>query len=164
MMVGFQYWEVMEKWLSIIFFKLLLAPKLAEVTQRHALFQTRCTIKNKVCDVMMDSGSTKNIVSKVLVQALELETHKHPQPYKIGWIEKGSEVRVHEICRVPFSIGQFYQDEITCDVDDMDACQILLGKPWQHDVNSVYKGQQNAYIFEWKGKKIALLSSVYTKC
>lgn len=35
---------------------------------------------------------------------------------------------------MPISIGKFYQDEVECDVVDMDASHILLGRSWQHDV------------------------------
>lgn len=38
----------------------------------------------------------------------------------------------------------------------MDACQILLGRSWQYDVNATHKGRFNVFVFEWKGKKITL--------
>ena len=52
---------------------------------------------------------------------------KQPHPYKIGWIKKGTDMVVNEVCKVQFSIGKFYQDEITYDVVDMNACHLLLG-------------------------------------
>lgn len=39
----------------------------------------------------------------------------------------------------------------------MDACHLLLGWPWQFDVNATHRGRDNNYYFEWKGRKIALL-------
>lgn len=127
------------------------------LSQRHALFNTRCTIQQKICDVIIDSGSTENIVSQVLVKTLGLVINPHPHSYKIGWMKQESEVKIQEVCRVPFSIRKFYKNEIHCDVVDMDACQILLGRLWQYDVDVVHKGMQNIYVFTWKGKKIALL-------
>ncbi|KAJ4719236.1 RNA-directed DNA polymerase [Melia azedarach] len=84
---------------SCIVQKLLLAPKKEEETQRNKIFCTKGTIKNKVCKLIIDSGSSENIVSKALVNALNLPTEKHPSPYKIGWIKKGTETRVTEMCK-----------------------------------------------------------------
>ena len=38
-------------------------------------------------------------------------------------------IPVHECCKVSFSIGK-YNNEVYCDVKDMDACHILFGHPW----------------------------------
>lgn len=61
------------------------------------------------------------------------------------------------MCKVRFSRGKYYQDEVQFDVVEMDACQVLLGRPWQYNVEALHKGKQNFYIFVWKGKKIALI-------
>lgn len=121
------------------------------------MFRIRCTIKKKVCDITIDSGSCENIISKSLIiikkKTLELPTFKYPHPYKIGWIKKGIELAVNEVCIVSFSIGKFYQDEISRDVVDMKACHLLLGRPWQNDVDATHKGKDNVHTFQWKGKK-----------
>lgn len=65
---------------------ILLTPKVVQHNQRHSIFKTRCTIKNRVCNVIIDSGSCENIVLKALINALELKTDKHPRPYKMSWI------------------------------------------------------------------------------
>ena len=117
------------------------------MSQRHSIFRTRCTIQKKVYHVIIDSGSCENIVSKALVKALNLTTEDHPRPYKIGWIKKGSEMQVNKVCKIPLSIGKFYQDEVVCDVVDMDACHVLLGQPWQFDVDPIYRGKENSYAF-----------------
>ncbi|XP_073260712.1 uncharacterized protein [Populus alba] len=141
---------------SLVVQKLLLAPKQIEQSQRHNIFRTRCTVNKKVCDVIIDSGSNENIISKSMVTKLGLKTEKHPSPYKIGWIRQGAEARVTEICHIQFSIGQNYIDNITCDVVEMDACHIILGRPWQFDVDVIYKGRDNVYIFMSKGQKVVL--------
>ena len=49
-----------------------------------------------------------------------------------------------------------YLKLVTCDVVDMDACHILLGWPWQHDVDATHRGKMNIYMFTWEGKRIAM--------
>ena len=83
----------------------------------------------KVCELVIDSGSTENVISKAAVRALGFAMDKHLNPYKVGWIKSGVETKMTKICKVPFSIGKLYQDEIWCDVLEMDACQILFGRP-----------------------------------
>ena len=65
--------------------RILLAPKEPKKpSQRHTLFCTRCVVHQKIFDVIIDSGSTENIVSRDIVHRLNLPTTKHPNPYKIG--------------------------------------------------------------------------------
>ncbi|KAL5577583.1 hypothetical protein UlMin_019282 [Ulmus minor] len=129
------------------------------VNQRNSIFRTRCTVKSSVCDVIIDNESCENFVSRAMVKALNLATVKHANPYKLGWIKKGSESKVGEVCVVPLSIGKIYVDEVTCDVIDMDACHVLLGRPWQFDHDITYKGKPNTYSFHWLGRDIVLLPS-----
>jgi hypothetical protein len=78
--------------------------------------------------VIVDSGSTDNIVSTEMVEKMELETIAHPSPYKVSWLQKGDQVTVTKQCLVEFKIGG-YIDEILCDVIPMDDYHILLGRP-----------------------------------
>ncbi|KAL5541459.1 hypothetical protein UlMin_009169 [Ulmus minor] len=39
----------------------------------------------------------------------------------------------------------------------MDACHVLLGRPWQFDKDATHKGKANTYVFLWKGKRIIML-------
>ena len=80
--------------LSCVLQRILLAPKTETHPQRHALFRTRCTISGKVCNVIINSGSSENVVSTKLVQALNLQLDPHPNLYKIGWIKKGGETQI----------------------------------------------------------------------
>jgi hypothetical protein len=71
--------------------KFLLKPE-AETEkpmQRNSLFRTACKTKDKVCKVIIDSGSTDNLVSTEMVEKLELKTTAHPRPYKVSWLQKG---------------------------------------------------------------------------
>ncbi|KAA0048718.1 zf-CCHC domain-containing protein/Asp_protease_2 domain-containing protein [Cucumis melo var. makuwa] len=136
--------------LSCVLQRVLIAPKSdTSHQQRHSLFKTRFTIKSKVCNVIIDSGSSENFVSKKLVTALKLKTEPHSSPYK-----KGGDAHISEICSVPLSIGGTYKDQIVCDILDMDVCHILLGKPWQYDVQAIHRGRENTYEFQWMNNKI----------
>ena len=59
---------------SLVVRKLLLAPRQIEQSQQHNIFRTRCTVNKKVCDVIIDSGSSENIISKSMVTKLGLKT------------------------------------------------------------------------------------------
>ena len=45
---------------------------------------------------------------------------------------------------------------VWCDVVLMDACHLLLGRPWQYDRRIVHDGFKNTYSFEKDGAKIIL--------
>ena len=68
--------------------KVLLKPELdiEKPVQRNNLFRTTCKTKDIVCKVIIDSGSTDNLVSIEMVEKLELETTAHPNPYKVSWL------------------------------------------------------------------------------
>jgi len=85
-----------------------------------------------------------------------LKTDHYPKPYKLSWLNKGSELKVDKRCLVSFSVGKKYFDNAWCDVVSMDACHILLGRPWQYDRSVVHDGMKNTYSFGIKGKKIVL--------
>ncbi|XP_073038070.1 LOW QUALITY PROTEIN: uncharacterized protein [Primulina eburnea] len=103
-----------------------------EVNQRENLFHTRCFVNGKVCNVIIDGGSCTNVASVEMVEKLGLPTIKHPQPYRLQWLNDCAEVRVNRQVLVSFSIGK-YKDEVLCDMVPMHACHILLGRPWQFD-------------------------------
>jgi hypothetical protein len=66
--------------------KVLLKPeKEAEnPTQRNRLFRIAYKTKDRVCKVIMDSGSTNNLISIEMVEKLELETIVHSSPYRVS--------------------------------------------------------------------------------
>ena len=135
--------------------KVLMTPKQEDT--RHQLFRTRCTISGQVFEVVIDSGSCENIISRNLVNILKLPVEKHPEPYTIGWIKKGEGIQVTDRCRVPLSIGKYYKDEVICDVADMNICQLLFGRPWQYDFDANHSGRRNIYQFVKDGHKVTLM-------
>ncbi|XP_062145847.1 uncharacterized protein LOC133853838 [Alnus glutinosa] len=143
---------------TLVIRKSLLTPKgdSGDDWLRTNIFHTTCTVADKVCKMIIDSGSCENVVSDEAVQKLQLKTEHHPKPYKLSWLSKGSEVKVDRRCLVSFSVGKKYFDNAWCDVVAMDACHILLGRPWQYDRNVVHDGRKNTYSLSIKGQKIVL--------
>ncbi|XP_042488832.1 uncharacterized protein LOC122068982 [Macadamia integrifolia] len=84
---------------SCIIRRLLLSPKPAELTQHHMIFHTHYSVKSRVCNVIVDNGSSENIVSLALVNHLKLTTEPHSSPYKIGWIKSRSAIKVSLVCK-----------------------------------------------------------------
>lgn len=127
-----------------------------ESNQRENLFHTRCFVNNKVCSVIIDGGSYTNVASTYLVEKLALTTLKHPQPYRLQWLNECGEIKVTRQVLVALSIGK-YEDEVLCDVVPMHACHLLLGRPWQYDRRVKHDGFTNKYSFTLKGQPITLV-------
>jgi hypothetical protein len=95
-------------------------------------------------------------VSLDLVKKLSLPTRPRPHPYHIQWFNDTSKVKVTQTVRVHFSIG-IYSDYADCDGVPMEACSLLLGRPWEYDNDARHNGRSNTYTFLHKGQKITLL-------
>eukprot|EP00253_Pinus_taeda_P028498 PITA_28498 len=83
--------NILEKGESLVVNKVLLklAKEIVEPSQRKTLFMTMCKVQGKCCQMIIDSGSTNNLVSTEVVEKLKLKTMKHPTPYKVLWLQKG---------------------------------------------------------------------------
>ena len=127
----------------------------ADKMQRHNLFQILFVINDRRARVIIDGGSCNNLVSAVLVQKLGLATRPHKHPYHVQWLNDSGKVKVNQTARVHFSLGP-YSDYADCDVVPMDACSLLLGRPWEFDNDAVHHGRSNTYTLMYKGQKITL--------
>eukprot|EP00253_Pinus_taeda_P007847 PITA_07847 len=150
--------DVAETGEALLLNKVLLKPttEASEPTQWKSLFRTVCKSHGKCCKVIIDSGSTDNLVATEMVEKLGLKWQKHPTPYKVSWLRKGHQLLVDEQCEVEFRIGK-YHDTVVCDVMPMDVCHILLGRPWQYDRRVTHDGKTNCYKFTKDGVKHTLV-------
>ncbi|GJZ39482.1 putative nucleotidyltransferase, ribonuclease H, partial [Tanacetum coccineum] len=126
---------------------------------KHNIFQSTCTILGKVCTFVVDPGSCDNLIAEEVVQKLRLKTENHHKPYKLQWLKKGGEVTIYKRALVAFSVGTTYNDSVWCDVVPMDACHLLLGRPWEYDRNTTHNGRANTYSFLFDSVKITLMSN-----
>ncbi|KAB5512641.1 hypothetical protein DKX38_029669 [Salix brachista] len=137
-----------------------LAPRADESDWlRNNVFHSTCTILGKVCRFIIDGGSCENFVSAEVVKKLEIKTSQNTKPYKLAWLQKGGEVTVSQRALISFSIGKHYKDQVWCDIVRMDACHLLLGRPWQYDRKVRHDGFKNTYSFLYDKVNIVLLPS-----
>ena len=127
--------------------KLLHNQKIPNTTQRHQIFYSWYSVKDKICNLIIDNERCENIVSKTLVDHLKLETTPHHHLYNIEQIKKGPSIKVTDLCHVLISIGEHYQHSVACDVVNMNKYHILLGRQLQHNVDATHKGKENIYVF-----------------
>ena len=126
--------------------------KAHEPSQRKSLFKTKCKSQGKCCKMVIENGSTDNLVSTEMLDKLGLKRMKHPTPYKVSWLQKGHQLMVNEQCNLEFQIGT-YKDVVLCYITHMDVCHILLGSPWKYDIKVVHDGRKNTYSLEKNGKR-----------
>jgi hypothetical protein len=74
--------------------------------------------------------------------------------------QEGNEVIISKRCLVNFSIGNKYKDKVWCDVVAMDACHLLLRRPWQYDRNAHHDRRKNTYNFLVDNVKLILLPNL----
>ena len=55
-------------------------------------------------------------------------------------------LKITHRARVKFSMG-IYVDSVDCNVVPMNVCHLLLGRPWQYDLDATHGGRSNTYSF-----------------
>ena len=136
--------------------KVLLSKPQVDEKQRNNLFRTRWKIGEKTCNLIIDGGAQTDIISSEAVNKLKLPTRDHEAPYKLNWLNDGSGIRVKKQALVSYSIRGF-KDERWCDILHMDACHLLLGRPWLFDHDAEHNENSNVYhVITRDGRKVRL--------
>jgi hypothetical protein len=125
----------------------------SEKLQRHNLFQIFFIVKDCCVCTIIDGGSCNNMVSADFVAKIVLMTRLHTHPYYIQWLNNSGKAKVTHTTHVHFSIGT-YHDYADCDVVPMQACSLLLGRPWEFDTDAIHYGRSNKYILVHNEKKL----------
>ena len=97
--------------------------------KRHELFHIRVISKHQNIDTLFDSGSQVNLISKEIVKKLGLATTPHKKPYPLGWLNEKAQLQVTRQCKLKFSFGSAFVDEVELDIVHLDICGIVLGSP-----------------------------------
>jgi hypothetical protein len=128
----------------------------SEKLQCHNLFQIFFVIKDCRVRTIIDGGSCNNLVSANFVAKIGLMTHLHTHPYYIQWLNNSGKAKVTHTAHVHFSFST-YHDYADCDIVPMQACSLLLGRPWEFDTDAIQYGRSDKYTLVHNRKKITLL-------
>jgi hypothetical protein len=119
--------------------------ELGDPEEGEHLFHSQMWVKRTPLHFIIDSGSQKNLISSEVIKWLALPTMLHPQPYTIGWLCQGSDLRVSQKCRLSYNIKPF-KDEVLCDVAPLEFCDVLLGQPYLWKCHAVYESRHRNVI------------------
>nr|KYP64330.1 hypothetical protein KK1_018923 [Cajanus cajan] len=138
---------------DLLLVRRLLSNQSSEIdqSQRENIFHTKCKVLENTCSLIVDSGSTSNCCSTILVDKLTLTTKPHPKPYKMQWINEKRGIVVSQQANITISIGKY--KEVLCDIVPLEASRVLLGRPWQFDKKKIHDGLTNKISFQYLGKK-----------
>ena len=128
-----------------------IQPSINQETQRENIFHTRCKIFENVCLSLCTMVLVATVVAVGWLK-LNQQLIPHPKPHKLQWINEDEELTIDPQVKVEFSVGN-YKDKVLCDVVPMEACHILLGRPWQFDKKTKHNGLTNEITFTHKEKK-----------
>jgi hypothetical protein len=107
--------------------------------------------------MIIDGGSCANVASTTVVRKLNLNTMKHPKPYRLQRLNKCGKVKVTKQVLISFVIGRF-SDDVICDVVSKHVSHLVLGCFWQFDRRAIHDGFRNKYTIVKDDKTITLVS------
>ncbi|XP_013624595.1 PREDICTED: uncharacterized protein LOC106330711 [Brassica oleracea var. oleracea] len=108
---------------------------------------------------IIDSGNSENVIAEEVVTKLQLPTELHPYPYKLAWLDQKTDLLITRRSLISFSVDDAYKDQIHCDVAPMDACHLLLGRPWIFDHRIQHDGFLSTYSFRFNNRTFTLQPS-----
>jgi hypothetical protein len=113
---------------NLVIQRSLLTPRCDSDEDWQRIFHSTFTIKDKVCNLIIDGGNCENMVSSEAVKKFQLKTKSHPKPCKLIWLHKDIEVIVDRRCLVLFSMSKRCFDNVWCDMMYMNTCHLLFSK------------------------------------
>jgi hypothetical protein len=126
--------------------------------EAECLFHSKMWVKGSPLQFIVDSGSQKNLILVEFMNQLGLPTTAHPQPYTIGWLHQGRDLRVIQKCHLPYSIKPF-TDEVLCDIAPLDVSNVLLGQSYLWKRHFVYDSRPRVVIITL-GNKLYMIPEI----
>jgi len=105
---------------------------------------------------MIDGGSCTNIIAKTALEKMGFRAKPHPHPYNMNLVNKKAQFITHR-CQVLIHMSS-YKNRVWCDILDIDAAHILLGRPWLYGLDVTSLDRSNTYEFKFNEKEIVLKS------
>jgi len=121
--------------------------------KRHEIFHIRVVSKYQKIDTLFDSGSQVNLISEAIVRKLGLITTHHKKPYPLGWLNDKAQLQVTRQCKLKFSFGSTFVNEVELDIIPLDICGIVLGSPYLYDRKVTFYRAENTYLLVKDGIK-----------
>jgi hypothetical protein len=119
--------------------------KLEEPDEGERFFHLQMWVKGDLLHFIVNSDIQKNLILAEVVKWLDLPMTLHPQPYTIIWLRQGRDLRISQQCRLPYDIKPF-KDELLCDIDPLEFCDVILGKPYLWKRHVVYESRPRSVI------------------
>ena len=114
--------------------------------EKNELFHIRVISKHQKIDTLFDSGSQVNLIFEAIVNKLGLATTPHKKPYPLGWLNDRAQLQVTRQCKLKFSVGSTFVDEVELDIIPLVICGIVLGSPYLYDRKAIFYRAENKYL------------------
>ncbi|KAK9733218.1 hypothetical protein RND81_04G051900 [Saponaria officinalis] len=89
-----------------------------ETEQRERLFHSRCKVNDRICTLIVDSGSCTNVIARDIITKLKILTKDHPKPYRLHWLDGNNGVMVKKQALISLQLGP-YEDDVRDDPSNM---------------------------------------------
>ena len=102
--------------------------------------------------MIIDGSSSLNIASQELVEKLNLKIERHPNPFRVAWVND-TPIPISFCCLVTFLFYKEFEESVWCEVLLIKVSHILLGRPWLFDRRVQHDGYENTYALIHNGHK-----------
>ena len=93
------------------------------------------------------------MIYEAIVKKLGLVTTSHKKPYPLRWLNDKAQLQVTRQCKLKFSFGSAFVDEVELDIIPLDICGIVLGRPYLYDRKAIFYSAENKYLLVKDGNE-----------